>query len=178
MFLGNQVMASYGTPIPEVSRHEVSSGDISKDGATYEANLELNPSPRELTDREAAIILPDMVRKFSIEHPEAVIRYADIRHGSPQMCVVQFTTYERSPLPPLAAIIGALISAIIVVVAVVIVAVVVAPMLKVIWEVVAGPTPEPVIWLVYLIPIAIVGYLAYRFIIKPQITKKKVQARR
>lgn len=173
-----EVMTSYGTPVPEVSRREAPSGEIAKDGATYGASIDLNPSPRELTQREAAILLPEVVRKFSIEHPEAVVRYADIRRGSPQSCVVQFTTYERSPLPSLAVIVGWLILAAIAVAAVVIFAVFVAPMLKVVWEVIAAPVPQPVIWLVYLIPIAIVGYLAYRFIVKPMMVKKEEEVER
>ena len=159
-----QVLTSYGTPVVGERRETFEEAEAVA-GVTYEAHFELNPQPRELTAREAAILLPQVARQFALEHPEVVIQYADVRRGSPQLCVVQFTAVESSPIPPLKVIIFWAIMALVTAAVAVIVGVVVAPALKILYEIIVKPIPEPIRWLIYLIPVGIlaaVGYVVYK----------------
>jgi hypothetical protein len=167
-----EVLASYGTPVYGDKVERSPSETPPKSGLTYEAHYFLNPSPRDLTAREAAAVLPNIARKVAAEHPEVVVRYADIRYESPtQVAVIQFSPYEASPLPPLGVVIYWLVLAIIAAVAIAVILVVVAPALKFVYEVVTKPMPAVVMWAVWLIPVAIAGYVIYR-VVSPAFKKK------
>ena len=171
---GTEVMARYGTPASEVSRQQIPMEGPAEAGKTYEAHLDLNPSPRELTQREAMSLLPNFARQFMLEHPGAVINYADIRRGSPQSCVVQFKVYPTAfAIPAIPVIIAWLIAILAAVVVAVIIGLIVVPVAKILYSIVTTTVPKPIIWLVYLIPVAIVGYLGYRFVIKPMMARKE-----
>lgn len=160
--------AAIGVPVIEIARKEVPPEAIAKPNVVYESHHDLRPSPRPLTEREAAAVLPGLVRILAIEHPELKIIHARIEGKGQQFLIVQSVLVPSSPLPPIpvGAVLKWIAIAVIAAVAIAVVGVVVSPLFKVAYEIATLEVPKPVTWIIFLALLGLGVFVIYKIVKK------------
>lgn len=89
-------ICTWGKPLPEVGRAEINPDTTGVFRDQWgEVWVDLSFTPREPTDQEYNVIVPQFVQEFAIEHPEIEVRYVEAMRGSPHQMRIQFISHTN-----------------------------------------------------------------------------------